>query len=107
VGRDGARQQSKAGHQRHDGGGARGCTSGGIGGTLAVVWRWLAVVGVLAGVLLTVGTAFPLADDPTGPLWTIRFLSFIVLAVFVVSASIGMLLGAGPATPTGTPPTRA
>jgi hypothetical protein len=75
--------------------------------TTAVLWRWLAGVGVLAGVLLATGAAFPLAEDPSGPLWTIRFLSFIALAVFVVSASIGMLLGAGPTAPTGTPPTRA
>jgi hypothetical protein len=73
--------------------------------TTAVLWRWLAMVGVLAGVLLVVGAAFPLADDPTGPLWTIRFLSFIALAVFVVAASVGMLLRAGPGTPTSTPPT--
>jgi hypothetical protein len=73
----------------------------------AVLWRWLAGVGVLAGVLLAIGAAFPIADDPTGPLWTIRFVSFIALAAFVVSASIGMLLDAGPATPTSTPPTRA
>jgi hypothetical protein len=64
--------------------------------TTGVLWRWLAVVGLLAGVLLTIGTAFPVAGDPTGPLWTIRFLSFIALAVFVVSASIGMLLRAEP-----------
>jgi hypothetical protein len=70
--------------------------------TTAVLWRWLAGVGVL----LAAGAAFPIADDPTGPLWTIRFLSFIALAVFVVSVSIGMLLGAGLAAPTRTPPTR-
>jgi hypothetical protein len=72
--------------------------------TTAVLWRWLAGVGVLAGVLLVVGAAFPIADDPTGPLWTVRFASFIALAVFVVAASIGMLLGAGPTAPTSTPP---
>jgi hypothetical protein len=59
--------------------------------TTALLWCWLAVVGALAGVLLAVGAAFPLADDPTGPLWAIRFVGFIGLAVFVVSASIGML----------------
>jgi hypothetical protein len=75
--------------------------------TTAVLWRWLAVVGVLAGVLLVVGAAFPLAGDPTGPLWTIRFLSFIALLVFVVAASIGMLLRAEPAPSTTTHPTRA
>ncbi len=47
--------------------------------TTAVLWRWLAVLDVLAGVLLAVGAAFPLAGDPTGPLWTIRFISFIAL----------------------------
>jgi hypothetical protein len=75
--------------------------------TTAVLWRWLAVVGVLAGVLLALGAAFPLAGDPTGPLWTVRFLSFIALAVFVVSASLGMLLRADPAAPTSTPPAHA
>jgi hypothetical protein len=59
--------------------------------TTAVLWRWLAVVGALAGVLLAVGAAFPLGSDPTGPLWAIRFVGFIGLAVFVVAASIGML----------------
>lgn len=61
-----------------------------------VLWRWLAVFGLLAGALLVIGTAFPVAGDPTGPLWAIRFLSFIALAVFVVSASIGMLRRAEP-----------
>jgi hypothetical protein len=59
--------------------------------TTAVLWRWLAVVGALAGVLLVVGAAFPLGGDPTGPLWAIRFVGFIGLAVFVVAASVGML----------------
>jgi len=71
--------------------------------TTAVLWRWLAVVGVLAGVLPAVGAAFPIAGDPTGPLWTIRFISFIALAVFVVSASIGMLLRTEPVPATSTP----
>jgi hypothetical protein len=75
--------------------------------TTKVLWRWLAAVGVLAGVLLTIGAAFPIAGDPTGPLWTIRFISFIALAVFVVSASVGMLQRAEPAAATSTPPTPA
>jgi hypothetical protein len=75
--------------------------------TTAVLWRWLAVVGVLAGVLLAVGAAFPVAGDPTGPLWTIRFLSFIGLLVFVVSVSIAMLLRAEPPASLSTPPTHA
>jgi hypothetical protein len=75
--------------------------------TTAVLWRWLAVVGVLAGVLLAVGAAFPIAADPTGPLWTVRFLSFIGLLVFVVSVSIGMLLRTEPPASLSTPPTHA
>jgi len=71
--------------------------------TTAVLWRWLAVLGVLAGVLLAVGAAFPLAGDPTGPLWTIRFISFIALGVFVVSAAIGMLRRAEPVAATSMP----
>jgi hypothetical protein len=73
--------------------------------TTKVLWPWLAAVGVLAGVLLAIGAAFPIAGDPTGPLWTIRFISFIALAVFVVSASVGMLQRAEPAAATSTPPT--
>jgi hypothetical protein len=72
-----------------------------------VLWPWLAGLGLLAGVLLAVGAAFPIAGDPTGPLWTIRSISFIALAVFVVSASVGMLLRAKPTDATNTPPTRA
>ncbi len=74
--------------------------------TTAVLWRWLAIVGLLAGVLLAIGTAFPIAGDPTGPLWIIRFLSFIALAVFVVSASTGMLQHTEPVAATSTPLTR-
>jgi hypothetical protein len=74
--------------------------------TTAVLWRWLAVLGLFAGVLLAVGAAFPLAHDPTGPLWTVRFLSFIALTVFVVSASTGMLWHAEPVAATSTPLTR-
>jgi hypothetical protein len=61
----------------------------------ALVWlagvRSLAVLGWLAGTLLVAGAAFPLGESD-GPLWTIRFAGFVVLAAFIAATSI-MLLG--------------
>jgi hypothetical protein len=61
----------------------------------ALVWlagvRSLAVLGWLAGTLLVAGAAFPLGGSD-GPLWTIRFAGFVVLAAFIVATSI-MLFG--------------
>jgi hypothetical protein len=52
--------------------------------------RGLAIAGGLAAALLVTGAAFPLGP-PDGPLWTIRFAGFIVLAVFVAAVSITLL----------------
>jgi hypothetical protein len=61
----------------------------------ALVWlagvRALALLGWLATTLLVAGAAFPLGGAD-GPLWTIRFAGFVILAAFVAATSI-MLLG--------------
>jgi hypothetical protein len=59
-----------------------------------VLWRGLAVVGAGAGVLLITGAAFPIEDDADGILWTVRFASFIALAIFVLLSSVALLSGA-------------
>jgi hypothetical protein len=63
--------------------------------TTGVLWRWLAVVGAGAGVLLITGAAFPIERDANGVLWAIRFASFISLAIFVLLSSIALLSKAG------------
>jgi hypothetical protein len=61
----------------------------------ALAWlaggRVLAMFGWLAATLLLAGAAFPLGAAD-GPLWTIRFAGFVILAAFVAATSI-MLLG--------------
>jgi hypothetical protein len=56
-----------------------------------VLWRWLAVMGTVAGVLLITGAAFPIEQDANGVLWAIRFASFISLAIFVLLTSLAQL----------------
>lgn len=56
------------------------------------LWRWLAFLGGIAGILLVAGAAFPIAQDATGPLWTVRFVSFIAFALFVVATSLSLAL---------------
>jgi hypothetical protein len=59
------------------------------------LWRWLAPLGVIAGILLVVGASFPIAQDATGPLFTIRFVGFIAFALFVVATSLSLGLAHG------------
>ncbi|MEU0563193.1 hypothetical protein [Dactylosporangium sp. NPDC006015] len=48
-------------------------------------------LGWLAAALLTTGAAFPLAGPDHGPLWTVRFVSFLTLAAFVLATSAHLL----------------
>jgi hypothetical protein len=52
---------------------------------VAVALAWIATP------LLVVGAAFPIADDPNGLLWTIRFASFVGLALVVLITGILIL----------------
>jgi hypothetical protein len=56
------------------------------------LWRWLAPLGAIAGLLLVAGAAFPIAQDATGPLFTIRFTSFIAFVIFIVATSLSLVL---------------
>jgi hypothetical protein len=57
--------------------------------------RTIAALGWAAAGLLVAGAAFPVAGDAHGPLWTVRFVSFLALAAFVLATS-GYLLTRGP-----------
>jgi hypothetical protein len=77
-----------------------------VAAAAALVWystlpRAVAVLGWIAAPLLVVGAAFPIDPDPRGPLWTIRFVSFIMLALFVLATSI--LLASRPPRPAQLP----
>jgi hypothetical protein len=51
----------------------------------------IAVLGWIAAGLLTLGAAFPIDDDQRGPLWTVRFSSFVVFALLVLITSVLIL----------------
>lgn len=55
------------------------------------LWRWLAVLALIDGILLGIGASFPIAGQTDGPLFLVRFLSFIGLAQFVLLTSICIL----------------
>jgi hypothetical protein len=57
--------------------------------------RWLAPIGLVAAVLLVAGAAFVLEGTSDGVLWAVRFVSFIVFALFVLAISVCLLLGRG------------
>ncbi len=59
--------------------------------TRRTLWRWIAVLGAVAGVLLLLGAAFPLEHRSVGVLFGARFAGFIALALFVVASSLSML----------------
>jgi hypothetical protein len=67
--------------------------------TRRALWRWTAVLGAAAGVLLVLGAAFPLEHRSNGALFAVRFAGFIGLALFVVACSLSMLLGTGDREP--------
>ncbi|MDG6107771.1 hypothetical protein [Dactylosporangium aurantiacum] len=57
--------------------------------------RALTLLGGLAAVLLVAGAAFPVTGTGHGPLWTVRFVSFLALALFVLGTSLYVLTGVG------------
>jgi Domain of unknown function (DUF4386) len=63
----------------------------------AVVWatgvlpRWLAGIGLIAGVLHVAGAAFVIEGEPDGVLFTLRFMGLIAFGLFVLLTSINML----------------
>ena len=59
------------------------------------LWRWLAVLGAVAGVLLVLGAAFPLEHRSMSVLFAARFAGFLALVMFIVASSLAMLLDCG------------
>lgn len=54
------------------------------------------VLGWAAAALLVAGAAFPIAGNAHGPLWTVRFVSFLTFAAFVLATSVHVMTRAQP-----------
>ena len=57
------------------------------------LWRWIALLGAVAGVLLIIGAASPLESQALGILFAVRGVSFLLLVVFVIACSLNLLVG--------------
>jgi hypothetical protein len=57
-----------------------------------VLWPWLAAIAGLAGILHVIGAAFPLTAGEDSLLFFVRFVALIAFVVFVLSASVNMLM---------------
>ena len=57
-----------------------------------VLWQWLALLGLAAGVLGVIGSAWPIDGDPKGALGIILFISFLGFALWVLLVSINLIL---------------
>jgi hypothetical protein len=55
------------------------------------LWRWIALLGAGAGVLLVLGAAFPLERRSMGILFGVRGVGFLALLLFVVVCSLHLL----------------
>jgi hypothetical protein len=61
-----------------------------------VLWRWLAPVAALSGLLHIAGAAFVATNDAEGPLFFMRFAGLITFAAFVTAASVNLIRGTTP-----------
>lgn len=61
-----------------------------------VLWRWLGVLGLVASVMLVVGSAWPIEGDDEGALATIAFIGLPLTLLFVVISSVGMIMRTDP-----------
>jgi hypothetical protein len=57
-----------------------------------VLWRWLAGGGLLSAVLMIFGAAWPIDGDEEGAIAIVGFVGSIILALWILAASIGMLM---------------
>jgi hypothetical protein len=57
-----------------------------------VLWRWLAVIGLLSAILVIIGAAWPIDGDEEGALAIPGFIGFPGMALFVLISSINMIM---------------
>lgn len=58
--------------------------------TTAALWRWLAPLAALAGLLHVAGALYVIPNDGNGPLFFARFAGLICFALFVILTSINL-----------------
>lgn len=61
--------------------------------TTSVLWRWLAPLAALAGLLHLAGALYIIPNDGNGPLFLARFGGLICFALFVLLTSINLITG--------------
>lgn len=59
--------------------------------TTSVMWRWLAPLAVLAGLLHVAGALYVIPNDGNGPLFFARFGGLVCFALFVLLASVNLI----------------
>ena len=57
-----------------------------------VLWRWLAVIGLLAALLLVIGAAWPIDGDEEGALAIVGFIGAPLTLLWIIISSINLLL---------------
>jgi hypothetical protein len=57
-----------------------------------VLWRWLGAIGLLAALLLIIGSAWPIEQDDEGVLAIFFFAGLPLTLLFVIISSIGMIM---------------
>ena len=57
-----------------------------------VLWRWLGIIGIIGFVGSYIGAAWPIDGDDEGAVAAIGIIGFVGIGLFVLIASIGMLM---------------
>ncbi len=63
----------------------------------ALTWRWLGILGIVVGLALVVGSAWPIDGDDEGPLAIIGFIALAAGMLFILLTSIHLVLWRGSA----------
>lgn len=57
-----------------------------------VMWRWLGGLGLLAAVLILVGSAWPIDGDEEGALAILGFIGFPLMLLWILITSVGLIM---------------
>lgn len=57
-----------------------------------VLWRWLGIIGLVAAVLLAVGSAWPIDGDDEGAIAILGFIGLPATLIFVIISSVGLIM---------------